>query len=63
MEYGNLPQNRERIYILGFLNQDEFNSFEFPAKAKLTKSIHDCLEIGDVLMKDIITIISKFIAK
>ena len=30
------------------MNQDEFNSFEFPAKAKLTKSIHDCLEIGDV---------------
>ncbi len=48
MEYGNLPQNRERIYIVGFLDQDEFNSFEFPAKAELKTSIHDCLESCDV---------------
>lgn len=44
MEYGNLPQNRERIYIVGFLDQEAFDKFEFPKKMKLTKTIHDCLE-------------------
>jgi DNA (cytosine-5)-methyltransferase 1 len=44
MEYGNIPQNRERIYIVGFLDQKAFNSFSFPEKIKLTKTIHDCLE-------------------
>jgi DNA (cytosine-5)-methyltransferase 1 len=43
MDYGNLPQNRERIYIVGFLSKGEFNQFEFPKKIKLTKTIHDCL--------------------
>jgi DNA (cytosine-5)-methyltransferase 1 len=43
IEYGNLPQNRERIYIVGFLSKDEFNKFQFHKKIKLTKSIHDCL--------------------
>jgi len=44
MEYGNIPQNRERIYIVGFLEQKAFNNFSFPGKIKLTKTIHDCLE-------------------
>ncbi len=48
MEYGNLPQNRERIYIVGFLNQAELNAFKFPEKVKLTKSIHDCLQSGHI---------------
>jgi len=43
MEYGNLPQNRERIYIIGFLSKDEFDRFEFPKKIKLKKTIYDCL--------------------
>lgn len=44
MEYGNIPQNRERIYIVGFLDQDAFNNFSFPDKIFLTKTIKDCLE-------------------
>jgi len=44
MEYGNIPQNRERIYIVGFLNEDSFKKFEFPDKIPLTKTIYDCLE-------------------
>jgi DNA (cytosine-5)-methyltransferase 1 len=43
MEYGNLPQNRERIYIVGFLSKNDFNQFHFPKKIKLTKTINDCL--------------------
>ena len=48
MEYGNLPQNRERIYIVGFLDQKAFNNFSFPDKLPLTKTIHDCLEKKEV---------------
>ena len=45
MEYGNIPQNRERIYIVGFLDEYNFKKFEFPEKIPLTKTIHDCLEL------------------
>jgi len=48
MEYGNIPQNRERIYIVGFLDQVVFNKFEFPNKTPLTKTIHNCLEKNEV---------------
>ena len=48
MEYGNIPQNRERIYIVGFLNQGVFNKFEFPNKTPLTKTILNCLEKNEV---------------
>lgn len=44
MKYGNLPQNRERIYIVGFLDKEAFRKFSFPNKIPLTKTIHDCLE-------------------
>lgn len=43
MDYGNLPQNRERIYMVGFLSKNEFNKFQFPEKIKLTKTVSDCL--------------------
>ncbi len=44
MEYGNIPQNRERIYIVGFRNKDYAEKFEFPNPVKLTKKITDLLE-------------------
>jgi len=44
IEYGDVPQNRERIYIVGFLDQKSFNKFKFPEKINLQKTIHDCLE-------------------
>jgi DNA (cytosine-5)-methyltransferase 1 len=48
MEYGNLPQNRERIYIVGFLDEQAHDKFSFPEKIKLTKTIYDCLEENEV---------------
>ncbi len=48
LEYGNLPQNRERIYIVGFLSENEFDKFSFPEKIPLTKTIHDCLDDNTV---------------
>jgi DNA (cytosine-5)-methyltransferase 1 len=44
MEYGNIPQNRERIYIVGFKNKSYHEKFEFPNPVKLTKKITDLLE-------------------
>ncbi len=44
MEYGNIPQNRERIYIIGFRNKDYSDKFEFPSPVKLTVKITDLLE-------------------
>jgi len=44
MEYGNIPQNRERIYIVGFRNKNYSDKFEFPSPVKLTVKITDVLE-------------------
>lgn len=48
MDYGNLPQNRERIYIVGFLDKKAYEKFSFPEKIKLTKTIYDCLEKKEI---------------
>ncbi len=34
-EYGGIPQNRERIYIVGFRNKNHSDKFEFPQPIKL----------------------------
>lgn len=44
MEYGNVPQNRERIYIVGFKDPLKTEAFEFPEQIPLTKSVSDLLE-------------------
>ncbi|MBP6891666.1 DNA cytosine methyltransferase [Candidatus Shapirobacteria bacterium] len=44
MEYGNIPQNRERIYIVGFKNKTYADNFRFPEPVKLTTNIVDLLE-------------------
>lgn len=44
MEYGNVPQNRERIYIVGFKDPAKAEAFEFPKPIPLTKNIKDILE-------------------
>ncbi|UUM19684.1 MULTISPECIES: DNA cytosine methyltransferase [unclassified Mycoplasma] len=49
MEYGNTPQNRERIYIVGFKNQEHYNKFEFPSKIPLTTFIRDIVDFKNKL--------------
>ncbi len=44
MEYGNLPQNRERVYIVGFKQKKHYDSFEFPNPLKRDKGIKDILD-------------------
>jgi DNA (cytosine-5)-methyltransferase 1 len=41
MTHGNIPQNRERIFIVGFLNKNRMDSFDFPKKIPLTKTFRD----------------------
>ena len=48
MDYANVPQNRERVFIVGFLDEKKVSAFTFPNKTKLTKTIHDCLETKKV---------------
>lgn len=43
-EYSNIPQNRERVYIVCFKNENDYNNFEFPKKANKRLSIQDILE-------------------
>ena len=43
MEYGNLPQTRERVYIVGFLNDSDFS---FPEPIVLRKTIEDIILTG-----------------
>lgn len=43
-EYGNIPQNRERIYIVGFLNEDFANRFYFPNPIPLTTKLKDVID-------------------
>ena len=44
MEYGNVPQNRERIYIVGFKDKAVLDRFEFPTPIERTVNITDILE-------------------
>lgn len=46
MEYANVPQNRERIFIVCFDPKQVPNhvDFSFPEAVKLTKTIHDCID-------------------
>ncbi len=44
MEYGNIPQNRERVYIVGFKDKKHSDNFIFPKKKKLSVKVTDLLE-------------------
>jgi len=44
MEFGNVPQNRERIYIVGFRNRKHYERFNFPDKITLKRKVSDLLE-------------------
>lgn len=44
MEFGNVPQNRERIYIVGFKDKNITERFKFPDPIDLTLRVEDILE-------------------
>lgn len=43
-EYGDVPQNRERIYMIGFLNKEKSDMFNFPERVPLTKTVFDIIK-------------------
>lgn len=45
-DYGNIPQNRERIYLVGFKDENAFNKFNFPAKEPLTTTLDDVIDFN-----------------
>lgn len=44
MEYGNIPQNRERIYIVAFKDENIYRCFDFPKPIKLTTKLTDIID-------------------
>lgn len=50
-EYGNLPQNRERIFIVCFLNKKDYDNFKWPNKIRLTNTIDKIVDWDKVVPK------------
>lgn len=48
-DYANIPQNRERIYIVAFKNKEVYKRFEFPKPLKLTKTLRDFIDFEKVV--------------
>ena len=48
-DYGNTPQNRERIYIVGFKDKNLCNAFVFPEPITLTKKLSDIIDYKNKL--------------
>lgn len=48
MTHANIPQNRERIFIVAFdpVAVPHYHDFEFPSPVELTRTIHDVIEYG-----------------
>ena len=47
MEYGNIPQNRERIYIVAFKSREVYKNFDFPMPIPLKKKVVDVIDFYD----------------
>lgn len=43
-QYSKIPQNRERIYIVGFLKKKDHSKFEFPKQLKATLNLADFID-------------------
>jgi len=44
LDYGNVPQNRERIYIVGFRSRKQYENFEFPSRINLKSELKDFID-------------------
>ncbi|HIT90407.1 MAG TPA: DNA cytosine methyltransferase [Candidatus Merdenecus merdavium] len=43
-EFGNIPQNRERIYIVAFREKEDYANFRLPMPVRLTKKLSDVID-------------------
>lgn len=48
-EYGNVPQNRERIYIVAFREKTDMDKFHMPNPIRLTRTIRDVIGFDDTV--------------
>ncbi len=46
-EYGDVPQNRERIYIVAFRDKEDYDKFQMPLPIELKKGIKDVFDFTD----------------
>ena len=46
MEYGNIPQNRERIYLVCFKDEEVYRNFHFPMPIPLKKKLSDIIDFN-----------------
>ena len=46
-EYGNIPQNRERIYIVAFRDEKDYEKFRMPMPIQLKKTIKDIFDFDN----------------
>ncbi len=46
-QYGNVPQTRERIYIVCFKNKSHYQKFDFPKPIKLEKTLKDVIDFDN----------------
>ena len=44
MTHSNIPQNRERVFIVGLRDKNKIANFQFPKPIKLTKTINDLID-------------------
>ena len=51
MDYGNVPQNRERIYIVAFKSSEKAGRFKFPLPQKLMTKLEDIIDYHTELDK------------
>lgn len=47
MNYGNIAQNRERIYIVAFREQEDYEKFHWPLSIPLTTSVKDIIDFDN----------------
>jgi DNA (cytosine-5)-methyltransferase 1 len=48
MTHANVAQNRERVFMVGFIEPKSTSDFEFPSPLKLKSTIHDSLQVEPV---------------
>lgn len=48
-DYGNIPQNRERIYIVGFKNKVAYENFTFPEPIERKTQLRDIIDFSSTV--------------
>ncbi len=55
MDYGNMAQNRERIYIVAFRDEEDYAKFKWPKTIPLETTVRDIIDFDSKIDDSIIT--------